>query len=380
MKTDLATRYAYESRYVRDPQELFQSILDKTVVPHQLEVQPGPELGKSLCWLKCPYCYGGSSKNDAERLSHERYVDLLRQSASGPNGGIPKVIFAGYATDPLYYGGIEDLLEVVVNNGQVFGFHTKALKLSERMIQLLTREDVRTKSYFSVSVDAGSAQSYASVHGIETKADLYSKVLANLRRLTDARAIAGIPLDISATYLITPENGSRREVRQAIHDLREAGVDLVRFSFPQVPRGHEGSHESVPERDAILRTMERLAPLVEAEDSERTRVVLRDMDDEYGIEERRSFPCFARYVFPTIGFDGYLGNCSESAAPHFRDMSLGNLEHVDFWDAYYDYEPKTLKADTFARQAKMEANDCRCDRKEHVVNALMRDARVFDAL
>ena len=88
--------------------------------------------------------------------------------------------------------------------------------------------------------------------------------------------------------------------------------------------------------------------------------------------KRRSFPCFARFIYPTIGFDGFLANCSQSAAPHFRDMALGNLVTVDFWDAFYDYDTADLPGFLERQHQKMMRNDCRCDRKEHTVNRIFR--------
>jgi len=162
-KKNLASRYTYKTRYFGNPEELKERILDKTIVPHQVEVQPGPDAGKAFCWLRCPYCYGGSSKDSQERLTPERYVEILKQIAEG---GVNKIVFAGYATDPLHYSGIDDLLQVVRDCKQIFGFHTKALKFTDRFLELLTGTDVTPLSYFSVSVDAGSDEVYNKVHGM----------------------------------------------------------------------------------------------------------------------------------------------------------------------------------------------------------------------
>ena len=80
-------------------------IINKTIVPHQVEVQPGPMRG-NICWLSCPYCYGNTAIDTGERLSKERYLEIMDQIAEG---GVNKIIFAGYATDPLNYENIEEL-------------------------------------------------------------------------------------------------------------------------------------------------------------------------------------------------------------------------------------------------------------------------------
>jgi MoaA/NifB/PqqE/SkfB family radical SAM enzyme len=357
-------------RYVPDVQAFWRAVLDKTVVPHQVEVQPGPEAGKEICWLKCPYCYGGSASDSGERLRPERYIQLLQEIAEG---GVKKIVFAGYATDPLNYGGIDDLLQVAHDAGQVFGFHTKALRYSERLLGLLTSPTAAPLSYFSVSVDAGSNATYNRVHGIpESGAKLYDKVLKNLRRIADARARHGSPLDVSATYLVNGHNGSPAEILKAIEDLRTAGVDLVRFTFPQVPRGYGELAEDDPNilrRPSVLARFEELKPLIQAQNRAGFQVLLMDLDAESeGMTAARSLPCFARFVFPSIGFDGWLSHCSESAAPHFRALALGNLAERDFWDVYYDYDPAEIERELAASAAQMCKTSCRCDRKEHIVN------------
>ena len=50
----LVSRYSYSVCYVPDDKEFWKSVLNKTVIPHQVELQPGPDAGKNLCWLNCP--------------------------------------------------------------------------------------------------------------------------------------------------------------------------------------------------------------------------------------------------------------------------------------------------------------------------------------
>ena len=370
----LAQSYSYATRYISDVDTFMGQVLNKTVVPHQLEVQPGRLAGKKLCWLSCPYCYGGSSENTGERLNPQRMREIVNQSAHGPHGGIPKVVFAGYATDPLNYEHIDDLVEVAIANSQIVGFHTKALKISDRFINLLTSGLAPQRSYFSVSVDAGSGPVYGKVHGAPLNVTLYEKVLRNVARLSEKRAKTGVKLDMSATYLVTTENNYLEEAENFIRDFQNVGVDLLRFSFPQVPRGEINEDGTIiPSRSMVERAMEWLPDLVGAYHSSERPVLVADYDSDLAITKSRQLPCVARFVFPSIGFDGWLGHCSESAAPHFRDMALGNLAVTDFWDAFYDYHTEDFWAFMQKDYAKMCKNDCRCDRKEHAVNQLFAD-------
>lgn len=373
-KSELVSKIAYNHKYFESSSAFFDRILAKTVVPYQVEVQPGRLKGRALCWMECSYCYGGSSKNTGERLSPERYLDIMRQMANGPHGGVKKIIFAGYATDPLNYEHIDDLAEVAIDQGQVVGFHTKLLRVSDRLVKMLASAQTPIDSYVTVSVDAGSAETYNKVHSIESTKDIYARVLANIKRLTDATRASESTLDVTANYLVTRVNADPQIAARAIRDISDAGAAVIRFSFPQVPRGMQDEGDSIiPTRAEIAEMYAKLKPVVDAHQNGSARVMLLDVDGERRFEQRRTLPCFARFIYPTIAYDGYLSNCSQSGAPHFRDMALGNLAERDFWDAFYDYDADEFPAFLERQHKKMNAADCRCDRKEHTVNSQLRD-------
>ena len=121
------------------------------------------------------------------------------------------------------------------------------------------------------------------------------------------------------------------------------GVDSIRFSFPQLPRGkntYEGT--IIPNREEVKKIFSDIKPVIDEFKNSKTKVVLIDYDAEQQITEARTLPCVARFIFPAISYDGYLSNCSQSAATNFRDMSLGNLQTRDFWDAFYSYDEKNV--------------------------------------
>ena len=375
-KADLTSRYQYRTRYFDDVNRLKEEIINKTVKPHQVEIQPGP-VGGELCWLRCPYCYGNTATDSGERLAPQRYEEVLREIAEG---GVNKLVFAGYATDPLNYRHIEDLHKIALEYGQIFGFHTKAIKVSDRLIEQITDSKIAPMSYFSVSVDAGTNETYNRYHGVPSStARIYDRVRANLTRIAEARDRQGVPLDLSATYLLSPMNNSPDEVLKAIRELRDTGIDLIRFTFPQRPRGFSAEMEGyIPRRPQVVEDIRQLRALIEAESSAECQVLILDLDEDENIDKARTLPCFARFVFPSIGFDGWLSHCSESAAPHFREMALGDLNQRNFWDLYYDYDSEML-AGYFERYTElMNRLGCKCDRKEHVVNARIAESGIFN--
>ena len=91
----LINRVNYQAKYIKNIDEFIGKIIDKTVIPIQLEIQPGRESGKKLCWMSCPYCYGGSADNTGTRLDIDKYLSVLDETVNGPYGNINKIIVAG---------------------------------------------------------------------------------------------------------------------------------------------------------------------------------------------------------------------------------------------------------------------------------------------
>jgi len=371
----LVSRYKFGTQYIPDYDEFKLQVLNKTIIPYQVEIQPPPR-GKKICWLDCPYCYGASAEDTGDRFDKERCLKVLEEIA---DGGVKKIIFAGYATDPLNSSYIDDLLELVINRGQIFGFNTKALKVSERFINLLSREDIVKDSYVSVSVDAGSVEVYNAVHAVKSKAKIYDKVLKNVQNMGKARVESGKAFDISVTYLIEGHNNTPEEVEAFIKDFKSAGANLLRFTFAQPPRDFETGDGIIPSVDEKEQYSNLLRPIIEKHNTADCPILLIDADSEHGIFYKpRTLPCIARWTYPTVGFDGWLYHCSQSSSPNFRSMALGDLSKNGFWELFYNYNAENIHEYFSEYSKKMADASCRCDRKEHVVNSGVKTSGVFN--
>lgn len=372
MIPEIDKKYKFEKKYFTDVEVLKTQIINKTIIPHQVEFQPG-SMGKKICWLSCPYCYGESAINTTERPTTERLVEILDEIYSG---GVNKVTFAGWATDPLNSKSIDELLEKAIQNKMIFGFNTKPLKVSEKFIDLLVKNEINPESWISLSIDSGSNEVFNKVHGMSTKAPLYDNVLKNVNRIKQANS--GVrKFDVSAAYLLNKYNSSKSEILKFIKDFKDAGCNLMRFSFAQPPRGlaHENKIETVPLSNEKIEIMNNLKDWIKSHDTEECRVIITDPDSENDIFYKdRTLPCVARFIYPTVGFDGRLYQCSQSAAPNFKDMELGDLKSNNFWDLYYNYDVTNFSG-FFEESGKlMNKLNCRCDRKEHIVNKKIKNS------
>ena len=374
-KSIIEKKYKFSTQYFKSPEDLKNSIINKTIIPHQVEFQPGPQ-GKKICWLSCPYCYGESAENNNERPNTERLVKILNDVA---DGGVNKVTFAGWATDPLNSKSIDDLLETAINRQMIFGFNTKPIKVSEKFINLLKEKEIKRDSWISLSIDSSSNEVFNKVHGMETKAPLYDKVLSNVMRIKEANEPSR-KFDVSAAYLLNKFNSTKEEIGKFIEDFKKAGCNLLRFSFAQPPRGlvNEGKIETVPLSDEKDKIMHELKEWIISHDSKECKVLVVDPDNENDIFYKdRTLPCVARFIYPTVGFDGRLYQCSQSAAPNFKETEIGDLKKDNFWDLYYNYDVTDFKKFFLETGELMNRVGCRCDRKEHIANKKIKQSNLF---
>ena len=179
-KINLEKKYMFKTQYVANYSNFKNEIEKKKIIPYQVEFQPPPKSKKKICWLECPYCYGLSALDNGDRFPKDRSLEILKQILEG---GVKKIIFAGYATDPLYCKYIEDLLEFTVKKKAIFGFNTKALKISEKFFEILNKNELVNGSYISLSVDAGTNETYNKVHNIRSSSPIYDRVLKNVKKL-----------------------------------------------------------------------------------------------------------------------------------------------------------------------------------------------------
>ncbi len=372
-KKNLINKYSFKDNYIKDYLKFKEEILKKKIIPSQVEFQAPPR-GKKICWMECPYCYGLSATDNGERLGKERGLEILDEII---DGGVNKIIFAGYATDPLNCGYIDDLLEKTIQKNAIFGFNTKILKVSDKFINLLDNQNLVKGSYMSLSIDAGSDKTYKEIHNIKSSADIFGRVLKNVQKIGSIRK-KNKNFDLSAAYLLNAYSAKNDDISNFIEKFIQAGCNLLRFTFPQPPKDIITSEGTVPSPPEKKEFKNKVINIIEKYKNNECPILFVDADEEYNIfNKAQSLPCFARYVYPTVGFDGWLYNCSQSSAPNFRESALGDLNKNNFWDLFYNYEDKNFKDYFKSCNLKIKNSNCRCDRKEHLLNLDMREKVSF---
>lgn len=134
----------------------------------------------------------------------------------------------------------------------------------------------------------------------------------------------------------------------------------------------------IPTQDEINFYISDLNKLKKKYENDKCLILITNPDSDHDIYNKpRTLPCYARYLFPTVGFDGWLYNCSQSSAPNFRSTALGDLTKDDFWKLFYNYDSENLDNFLSVCNKKISDSGCRCDRKEHIANQSVIDSKVF---
>ena len=119
-----------------------------------------------------------------------------------------------------------------VEKNLTFGFNTKALKVPDKIIEIIKTQKVSRESYMSLSIDAGSNETYNKMHSVKTNAKLYDRVLNNAEKIRTANS----QLTLSAAYLINKTNCNSDDIQRFIKDFKDVGCNYIRFSFLQEPK------------------------------------------------------------------------------------------------------------------------------------------------
>ena len=369
---ELEKKYQFKTEYVKNIQEFKLKLFDKKLIPYQVEFQAPPR-GKKICWLECPYCYGLSAEDNGERLKKDRGIQILEEILYG---GVNKIIFAGYATDPLNCSYIDDLLNLTISKKAIFGFNTKALKISDKFFKILDENVIQDSSYISLSIDAGSNETYNKIHAVKGSAKIYDRVLSNTQKLGKIRKKNYF--DLSAAYLVNIHSGNEYDCEKFINDFINAGCNLLRFTFPQQPKGTKTDNGVVPAEHEKKNYKKMLEKFKLKYESPNCSILIVDADTDHNIYKKpRTLPCYARYVFPTVGFDGWLYNCSQSSAPNFRSSALGDLTKNNFWELFYNYDLQNFESFQAKCNKKIGESGCKCDRKEHVLNQKIINEKII---
>jgi len=281
----------------------------RNVYPIYLEVSPS-----GGCNHRCSFCALDYMGYKPRFLDAGVMTDRLQEMG---RLGVKSLMFGGEG-EPLLHPRFRDLALAAKASGLDLALTTNGVLLKED----LAGDILPLLTWIKVSCNAGTAATYARVHG--PRKEDFDKVLFNLNRAVRIKKERGLPVTIGVQILLLPENATETaELARICRDEIEADYLVVK-PYSQHQFSNTRCYEAIDYKAYLD-----LAEDLETYSSDRFKVIFRARTmHKYGHDRIyrtcHSTPFFWGYVMA----DGSLYSCSAYLGD--ERFCLGNLHEQDF--------------------------------------------------
>ena len=270
-------------------------------------VEIGPT-GK--CNHRCVFCavdwlkYGGASIGKEIMF---RTLEDLAQS------GVKSVMFAGEG-EPLLHRDISEFVNRASNNNLSVAITTNGVLFDKEMAESCLPK----LSWIRFSVDAGTPEIYALVHGTKTKD--FDRVIQNIIDAVDVKKRFGLSVDIDVQALLIPESANGIEKLASL--IKNVGADSFQIKpYSQHPL-------SINRFVVDYRQYSALEPILKQFESEKFKVWFRRATMERLQEGADYNCCHGLPFFSLIDSKGNVIPCN--LFYNNPDFTYGNLYEKKF--------------------------------------------------
>jgi GTP 3',8-cyclase len=286
----------------------------KAVYPIYMEVSP-----VGACNHRCTFCAVDYIGYKAQRLDVKILADRLAEMG---RLGVKSIMYAGEG-EPMLHKEINEIVKFTVDAGIDVAFTTNGTLMNQRFVE----QSLAWVSWIKVSLNAGSAENYATIH--QTKASDFDLVLNNLRRAVAHKKAHQLSCTLGVQILLLPEN--QHEVTTLAGICKDIGLDyLVVKPYSQHLFSETRRYESL-RYDNLLGMAEELAKF----NGDGFNVIFREQTmKNYSIsEEARYKTCHATpYFWAYIMADGEVYGCSAYLTD--SRFAYGNIHQQSFQDIW----------------------------------------------
>jgi len=288
------------------------------IYPIYVEVSP-----VGACNHRCTFCavdyIGYQATNRIE-------VDVMMRALEdmGSNG-VKSIMYAGEG-EPLIHKQINEIVAKTKEVGIDVSFTTNAVAMNDRFIE----NSLQHTSWVKVSLNGGSAKSYAQVH--QTREIDFQRVINNLKKAVEFRNKNKLNCTIGVQSVLLPENADEMvNLGKIIRD--EIGADyFVIKPFSQEPSSINKLYEDIDYRSMTLRANEKRLKALETENF---KVSYRSetMNNYHEDQENRYTTCYSTPIYMAyLMAEGSVYGCKD----HLLDpnFSYGNINKNTFTEIW----------------------------------------------
>lgn len=284
------------------------------IPPVYLEISP-----VSYCNHNCVFCGKDFARDQRHRLDTGLTCRRLEEMG---RLGVRSIMFAGEG-EPLMHEDLARMVATAKGAGIDVSITTNgSLGSSQRWAELLPH-----LTWLRFSLDAGSAEAYASVHGVAPK--VFGQTLASLEAALELRDRMGLETTIGVQYLVLPENW--RDIENALERFTRLGVDylaLKPFSLnPKMLR-----HGDVAYQEEMIEHLDQVTGRYQGRS--RTNVIFRrEAMNAYMNRSQNYRHCHALPFWGYICASGDLYTCAVFIGD--ERFKAGNINQQDMAEVFF---------------------------------------------
>ncbi len=326
------------------PQRVAHWLEGKDITPIYMEISPS-----GACNHRCRFCALDFMGYKARFLPTDIFCERLTEMGKM---GVKSIMYAGEG-EPFLHKDMAKIAEYTKSSGIDVAFTTNASLLKEDTI----RRILPVTSWIKVSCNAGTAKTYAHVHG--TKEADFTKVMENMSRAVYLRDELLSSCTLGFQMVLLPEN--MHEVIELAKRVRDLGVDyLVLKPYSQHPQSVTTEYQN---ENAVNLQLKELFAL----NNESFSIIYRSEAIERSAIKNKAYErCLALPFWSYCDAGGQIWGCSMFLGN--EKFVYGNILENSFQDVWFGDERKQ----SLAWCAKnLDARACRINCRMDAINAYL---------